>query len=92
MMSVAHALVKVLVPPSQRQWSYQPDVLTNHPEEQIDSFVLHVKATLLLSKIKIFNGRYRVKRHLGIPNMQPDPTVLPNLPSDCDRTDRKSVV
>ncbi|KAI0660380.1 hypothetical protein C8Q70DRAFT_1052957 [Cubamyces menziesii] len=76
----------VLVPPSQRQWSYQPDVLTNHPEEQIDSFVLHVKATLLLSKIKIFNGRYRVKRHLGIPNMQPDPTVLPNLPSDCDRT------
>ena len=29
---------------------------------------------MLLSRVKTFNGRYKVKRHLG------DPNYLPNLP------------
>ncbi|KAJ3015462.1 hypothetical protein NUW54_g1039 [Trametes sanguinea] len=70
----------ILVPPNDRQWSYQPDVITNHLDDQTDSFVLHVKATLLLSRVKVFNGRYKVKRHLGDPAMQPDPAVLQKCP------------
>ncbi|KAL7285130.1 hypothetical protein ACG7TL_000222 [Trametes sanguinea] len=70
----------ILVPPNERQWSYQPDVITNHLEDQTDSFVLHVKATLLLSKVKVFNSRYKVKRHLGDPAMQPDPAGIPEMP------------
>ncbi|KAI9060603.1 hypothetical protein FKP32DRAFT_1577873 [Trametes sanguinea] len=70
----------ILVPPNERQWSYQPDVITNHLDDQTDSFVLHVKATLLLSRVKVFNGRYKVKRHLGDPAMQPDPAGTPEMP------------
>lgn len=51
-------------------------------EQQTDSFILHVKATLLLSKVKIFNGRYKVRRHLGDPEMQPDPAGIPGMPGN----------
>ncbi|CDO73516.1 hypothetical protein BN946_scf185013.g151 [Trametes cinnabarina] len=70
----------LLVPPSERQWSFQPDVITTHLEDKTDSFVLHVKATLLLSKVKVFNGRYKVQRHLGNPAMQPNSNCTPEMP------------
>ncbi|KAI8980709.1 hypothetical protein BD414DRAFT_420621 [Trametes punicea] len=69
-----------VVPPNERQWSYQPDVIVNHLEDQTDSFILHVKASMLLSKVKVFNSRYRVKRHLGDPAMQPNPAGIPEMP------------
>lgn len=56
-------------------------MITNHPEEQVDSFILHVKAAMLLSRVKVFNGRYKMKRHHGDPTMQPDPSKAhPHIP------------
>ena len=41
---------------------------------------MHVKAAMLLSRVKVFNSRYKLKRHLGDPDMQPSPTGLPHIP------------
>ncbi|RDX50427.1 hypothetical protein OH76DRAFT_1402463 [Lentinus brumalis] len=70
----------ILVPPLDRQWSHDHHVIETQPEEQVDSFVLHVKATMLLSKIKQFNCRYKARKHRGDPDYQPDPNGLPGLP------------
>ncbi|KAI0639707.1 hypothetical protein C8Q77DRAFT_1214178 [Trametes polyzona] len=70
----------ILVPPSERQWSFEPNIIEHHLESQIDSFIIYVKATILLSKIKVFNTRYLVKRHLGDPAMQPNPAGIPGMP------------
>ncbi|KAI0673438.1 hypothetical protein C8Q78DRAFT_968112 [Trametes maxima] len=70
----------ILVSPDERQWSYQPDVIETHLDDEIDSFILHVKATMLLSKVKVFNGRYKTKRHLGDPAMQPNGQGIPGMP------------
>ncbi|KAI0652152.1 hypothetical protein C8Q79DRAFT_936455 [Trametes meyenii] len=70
----------MLVPPDQRQWSYQPDVIETHLDEGIDSFILHVKATILLSRVKVFNGRYKAKRQLGDPAMQPNGEGITGMP------------
>lgn len=61
-----------LVSSNQRQWSFDPRVFETH-DEHIDSFGLHVKSTMLLSKVKVFNTRYKIKRHLGDPNYTPQP-------------------
>ncbi len=79
MTSAAHIVPQILVPPGRRQWSHDPGVIETHLESQTDSFILHVKATRLLSKVKIFNGRYKVRRHLGDPAMQPDPAGIPGM-------------
>ena len=42
-----------------RQWAQNSDVLTNHIVSQTDSFVLLVKSTMLLSKVKVFNLRFK---------------------------------
>ncbi|KAI0361291.1 hypothetical protein OH77DRAFT_1544576 [Trametes cingulata] len=70
----------VLVPPGRRQWSHDPDVIEKHLDDQVDSFILHVKATMLLSRVKVFNGRYNAKRHLGDPAMVPNPAGIPGMP------------
>jgi hypothetical protein len=49
------------VPTEQRQRLTTPRVLTTHPPETTDSFVLYIKATVLLSKVKIFNLRFKAK-------------------------------
>ncbi|KAI0830615.1 hypothetical protein BC628DRAFT_1312690 [Trametes gibbosa] len=72
----------VLVPPNQRQWSYEPNVIDNHLDDQLDPFILHVKAAMLLSKVKVFNGRYRTRRHMGAPDTQPDPAGIPGMPGN----------
>lgn len=51
----------VLVLPEERQWSYAPDLLYKHPEAQTDSFILYIKASILLSKVKTYNLRFRWK-------------------------------
>ncbi|KAF8527964.1 fungal-specific transcription factor domain-containing protein, partial [Hysterangium stoloniferum] len=48
-------------PVEERQRLGSPRVLTSHPPEHTDSFVLYVKAMALLSKVKIFNSRFRAK-------------------------------
>lgn len=52
---------KRTVPTEQRQRMTNSRVLTTHIPEQTDSFVLYVKAMVLLSKVKIFNLRFRAK-------------------------------
>jgi len=49
------------IPSEQRQRLRTPNVLTTHPEGQTDSFVLYIKATVLLSKVKTFNVRYKAR-------------------------------
>ncbi|KAM5530106.1 hypothetical protein V8D89_016215 [Ganoderma adspersum] len=70
----------IFVPPRERQWSYEPDVVDKHMDEQVDSFILHVKAAMLLSKVKTFNGRYKKRKQLGDPALIPDPAGLPGIP------------
>ncbi|KAJ2928849.1 hypothetical protein H1R20_g8248, partial [Candolleomyces eurysporus] len=54
-----------LVPPLNRQWAHARDVLTHHPEETTDSFVLYVKGSILVSRTKAFNMRFRAKHFAG---------------------------
>lgn len=61
---------QLLVAPAERQWAHTPDVLLNHPVEQTDSFVLFIKASILMSKVKCFNLRFRAKNFAGDPQMQ----------------------
>nr|VWO94325.1 Fungal_trans domain-containing protein [Ganoderma boninense] len=70
----------IFVPPRERQWSYEPGVVDRHLDEQVDSFILHVKAAMLLSKVKVFNGRYKKRKQLGDPALIPDPAGLPGIP------------
>ncbi|CAL1695310.1 unnamed protein product [Somion occarium] len=55
----------ILVYPSERQWSHDRDLLTTHKDEQIDSFILYVKATIILSRVKSFNLRFKGKHYVG---------------------------
>lgn len=54
--------------------------MDTHLDEQVDSFILHVKAAMLLSRVKIFNGRYKKRKQLGDPALIPDPAGLPTIP------------
>ncbi|KAG8882847.1 hypothetical protein FRB97_007671 [Tulasnella sp. 331] len=47
------------VPNQGRQRLFSHDMLLTHPRLGTDSFTLYVKATTLLGKVKIFNGRFR---------------------------------
>lgn len=49
------------VPTDQRQRLTSSRVLTTHVPEQTDSFILYIKAMVLLSKVKIFNLRFKSK-------------------------------
>ncbi|KAF8832430.1 hypothetical protein HHX47_DHR1002027 [Lentinula edodes] len=54
-----------LVSPSERQWAHSNDLLTVHPEHQTDGLILYIKASILLSKVKTFNLRFRAKHFSG---------------------------
>ncbi|THH33509.1 hypothetical protein EUX98_g641 [Antrodiella citrinella] len=74
----------VLVYPQDRQWSHDKDVLTTHREQQTDSFILYIKATILLSRVKTFNLRFKGKHYVGdasivSPNNSPADGETPNL-------------
>ena len=59
----------MLVPPRNRQWAHSPDILLNHPPEQTDSFVLYIKSSIVMSRVKAFNLRFRAKNYAGDPTM-----------------------
>lgn len=41
---------QTLVPPVERQWAHTPDLLLSHNENQIDSFILYIKGSILICK------------------------------------------
>jgi len=45
----------------ERQWFHDPQILLSHPESQTDSFILMIKASIILSRVKNFNLRYRAR-------------------------------
>ncbi|KAH8120305.1 hypothetical protein DFH11DRAFT_1559424 [Phellopilus nigrolimitatus] len=63
----------ILVPPKDRQWAHSPDILLTHPPEQTDSFVLYIKASIVMSRVKTFNLRFRAKNFAGDLTMVPPP-------------------
>lgn len=54
-----------LIPSDLRQWAHSPNILLEHSVDQMDSFGLYIKGTMLLSAVKAFNLRYRAKAHAG---------------------------
>jgi len=50
---------------SERQHALGKDILLLHPEDQVDAFTLYIKGSILLSRVKSFNLRFRAKRYLG---------------------------
>jgi len=51
----------MLVLAKERQWFHDPHILLSNPEGQTDSFILMVKASIILSRVKNFNLRYRAR-------------------------------
>jgi len=49
------------VPDQLRQRLASPNVLLEHPHEITSAFSLFIKSTVLLSKVKVFNVRFRTK-------------------------------
>ncbi|KAG8894237.1 hypothetical protein FRB99_001396 [Tulasnella sp. 403] len=52
---------------SERQRLSTPRVLVIHPPSITDSFTLYIKSTILLGKVKTFNGRFKNKFDEGMP-------------------------
>ncbi|KAI0271386.1 hypothetical protein BC834DRAFT_818707 [Gloeopeniophorella convolvens] len=50
-----------------RQHALGKDVVLIHPEDQTDSFSLYVKGSMILSRVKTFNTRFRVRRFMDDP-------------------------
>ena len=48
-----------------RQWCHVREAVLFHPPDITDSFTLYIKSTKLLSFIKDFNHRYKMKSNLG---------------------------
>ena len=67
--SLTGRLLQILVLPEDRQWSYAPDLLQTHPENQTDSFILYVKSAILLSRVKTFNLRSTGKFYTAMNSM-----------------------
>ncbi len=59
-----------MLPPG-RQWSHDKDVLSVHLEDQMDSFIVFTKASILISRVKNFNLRFKSLAYTG------DPSVIP---------------
>ncbi|GLB36244.1 putative fungal specific transcription factor [Lyophyllum shimeji] len=55
----------ILVPPQDRQWAHTRDLLLLHPENQTDSFILYIKGTIMISRVKTFNLRFRARHFAG---------------------------
>ncbi|GJE86698.1 Zn(II)2Cys6 transcription factor [Phanerochaete sordida] len=53
------------IAPEDRQWSHDRELLLTHAPERTDSFVLWLKATMLLSRVKAFNVRYKGRYFAG---------------------------
>lgn len=63
------------IPPTERQRLNSPKCLTNHPIGTTDSFSLYVKSTVLLGRVKTFNGRFKTKFDSGAVGIDPRETA-----------------
>ncbi|KAI0345199.1 hypothetical protein BDW22DRAFT_1482423 [Trametopsis cervina] len=61
----------VLVLPPDRQWSHAPDALHVHHPDQTDSFIMYIKASMLFSKVKNFNIRFKSLAYSGDASVTP---------------------
>jgi len=52
---------------SDRQHALANDILLLHPDDEVDSFSLYIKGSMLLSRVKAYNLRFRAKRYMGDP-------------------------
>lgn len=86
--TLMQSMRQFFVSPRDRQWSHDRDVLLNHPPAQTDPFVLHIKGCLLISRIKIFNSRFRAKYYAGDPSTV---TYNFNTASDVDSLEAKDI-
>ncbi|KAK7463682.1 hypothetical protein VKT23_005622 [Stygiomarasmius scandens] len=75
----------ILVPPKERQWAHTPELLLNHTDDQVDSFILYMKSCILLSKVKTFNLRFRARHFAGDEPTSP-PMMDVNEPVDPRRS------
>lgn len=64
-------------------------MLLIHPEDQTDSFILMNKASILLSKVKNFNLRYRARYFAKDLDFTPT-TTAPERPSNSNVLDPRS--
>lgn len=48
-------------------------MLLDHPPEQTDPFVLYIKSSVVMSRVKTFNLRFRARNYAGDPMMVPPP-------------------
>lgn len=73
----------ILVTPQDRQWPHSRlgELLLTHPENQIDSFILYIKTTILLSHVKTFNMRFRAKHFAGDESVITSVSFNGNFPS-----------
>ncbi|KAI0337616.1 hypothetical protein BDW22DRAFT_1363876 [Trametopsis cervina] len=71
------------VPVENRQFSNDKGILTNHPPQQTDSFVLYIKSAMIISRVKTFNTRYKGRYHSGdlalFSTMAPPPNSIDEL-------------
>ncbi|KAG6847422.1 hypothetical protein H0H93_008217 [Arthromyces matolae] len=58
-------LLPVLVSPQERQWAHTKDLLLINPEDQTDSFILYIKGSIMISRVKSFNLRFRSRHFVG---------------------------
>ncbi|KAG8926278.1 hypothetical protein FRC01_009058, partial [Tulasnella sp. 417] len=63
------------IQPSDRQRLNSPKCLTTHPHGMTDSFTLYVKSTVLLGRVKTFNGRFKTKFDCGAVGIDPRETA-----------------
>lgn len=65
---------QVFVPDDDRQQMFTPNMLLVHPPLVTDAFTLYVKASILLSKVKDFNLRFRMKNEDPLKRASPRDT------------------
>ncbi|KZT30482.1 hypothetical protein NEOLEDRAFT_1053482 [Neolentinus lepideus HHB14362 ss-1] len=71
-----------LVSPGERLWSHSKNIFRVHPSDQTDSFVLYIKAAMLISRVKNFNLRFRARQYTGDAATIPADTSHPHHPHD----------
>ncbi|KAK2461839.1 hypothetical protein APHAL10511_006302 [Amanita phalloides] len=54
-----------LVLPQDRQWAHSKNVLVENLEQITDPFTLYIKGSVLISRAKTFNLRYRARHYAG---------------------------
>jgi hypothetical protein len=70
-----------LVLPQDRQWAHTRNVLLENPEQTTDSFTLYIKGSILISRVKTFNLRFRARHFAG------DATVSNEYQTSSERAD-----